>query len=355
MRFMRFPSRLILSAWCCALALMLLASQGCRMADLRVFRPMPPTLDACPVEQVCGIAYVDGPEADPVHHRLDLFLPKGQKGFPVLVLIHGGIWMWGDKCWYGLYSSVGEFFASQGIGVVLANYRLSPQVKHPEHARDVARALAWTKAHIAEYGGRPDCIFLAGHSAGGHLAALVATDPIYLRDVGMQSQDLRGVIASSGVYRIPTDGASVTLGGNAPNAFWLDQVLPPRSGRTWSWSKLAFVPGIPVQADIYRPVFDPDPHVREQASPITHVRPGLPPFLILTAENELPTLPEMAEEFHAALVQQGCDAQRRCIPHRNHSSVLLRALHVDDPTAQALLAFLRLHSGVPSDGQMLAK
>src|SRR5262249_56357633 len=87
--------------------------------------------------------------------------------------------MGGDNRCCGLYSAVGEFLARQGIGVVLPNYRLSPEVKHPEHVKDIARAFAWTRAHIAQYGGDPDKIFLAGHSAGAHLVALPSTPRPY--------------------------------------------------------------------------------------------------------------------------------------------------------------------------------
>ena len=77
------------------------------------------------------VAYRTDPQADPFRHCLDLFYPKGKKAYPVLVLVHGGGWMLGDNRCCGLYSSVGQFLASQGIGVVLPNYRLSPGVKHP--------------------------------------------------------------------------------------------------------------------------------------------------------------------------------------------------------------------------------
>src|SRR5207237_6481418 len=162
--------------------------------------------------------------ADSFRNRLDLYLPKGKKDFPVVFLVHGGAWMLGDNRCCGLYSSVGEFLASQGIGVVLPNYRLSPAVKHPEHVKDVARAFAWARAHIADHGGRPDRLFVAGHSAGGHLVALLATDETYLRAEGLQAADVRGVVAFSGVYRIPPGKMSATLGGATPLAFRFDEM-----------------------------------------------------------------------------------------------------------------------------------
>jgi acetyl esterase/lipase len=134
------------------------------------------TTDAIPVERVQNIAYYDGPDADARRQRLDLYLPKGAKDYPILVLVHGGAWIMGDNRHYGLYSSLGDFLASRGIGAVLPNYRLSPGIKHPEHIKDVARAVAWARAHMGEYGGDTDQLFLAGHSAGGHVVSLLATD-----------------------------------------------------------------------------------------------------------------------------------------------------------------------------------
>ena len=93
------------------------------------------------------VAYYDDAQADAHRHKLDLYLPKGQKDFPVVVFVHGGAWMLGDNRCCGLYSSVGEFLASQGIAAVLPNYRLSPSVKHPEHIKDVARALLDQESH----------------------------------------------------------------------------------------------------------------------------------------------------------------------------------------------------------------
>ena len=121
-------------------------------------------------------------QADPRHryanggsrNELDVFAPKGEKGerFPVVIFIHGGTWMFGDKDFFGMYRGAGKYLAKNGVVAVMINYRLSPLVRHPEHARDVARAYAWTVKKIEKYGGDPDRIILAGHSAGGHLAAL---------------------------------------------------------------------------------------------------------------------------------------------------------------------------------------
>lgn len=245
-----------------------------------------------------NVAYYDGPGAHPTRHRLDLYLPKGAKGFPVLVWIHGGAWVKGDKNHFGVFGLFARVFTRHGIAVVCPNYRLSPEVKHPGHVRDVARAFAWTHKNIAKYGGRPDEIFVGGHSAGGHLSALLACDETYLRAENLSLQDVRGVLPLSGLFIIPNDS-------------------------------------------VFDLAFGKDRSIRKQASPITHARPGLPPFLVTYADSELPGCGAPgATAFCKALTGKECCADYFEVPRRNHVSILLHATRDTDPVAQAMLAFI---------------
>src|SRR3984957_4543029 len=79
------------------------------------------------VETKKEIAYYDGKDADPLRHKLDLYLPKGQKDFPVVMFVHGGTWRSGKK---DIYAPLGEMYARNGVGAVIINYRLSPVVQH---------------------------------------------------------------------------------------------------------------------------------------------------------------------------------------------------------------------------------
>src|SRR6188474_2238095 len=88
------------------------------------------------VERKKDLVYNSAKDADPVRHKLDFYVPKGAKDYPVMMFVHGGSWKSGNK---DLYPKLGETFASQGIGVAVINYRLSNgkgTVKHPDHIHD---------------------------------------------------------------------------------------------------------------------------------------------------------------------------------------------------------------------------
>jgi acetyl esterase/lipase len=326
------------------LAVVTVAVPACRVTDLRLWQPAKPAPpDSWPVEEIRGIAYRDDPDADDLRHRLDMYLPKGGRDFPVVMLVHGGAWVIGDNRGCGLYSSVGHYLASRGIGAVLPNYRLSPGVKHPEHVRDVARAFAWTRAHIGEYGGRTDQLFVVGHSAGGHLVSLLATDERYLAAEGLCGRDIRGVVAISGVYRIPPGKVDLALGGPGPEAVRLNEVIPIRGDGPAEAGARVCLPGVPFRLDVFGPAFSDDPQVRADASPLYHVRPGLPPFLLLYADNDLPGLGDGAADFHQALSDQGGESRLVRIDRRNHNSIMFSAISPCDPAAQELTDFIRRH------------
>lgn len=126
-------------------------------------------------------------------NRLDLYLPVDAKPGdrrPVLLQIHGGAWIIGDKREQG--RPLMTHLASRGWVCAASNYRLSPAATMPDQIIDVKRAIAWLRANIAEYGGDPDFICISGGSAGGHLsalAALTAGDPLF--QPGFESADTR--------------------------------------------------------------------------------------------------------------------------------------------------------------------
>jgi acetyl esterase/lipase len=293
-----------------------------------------------PLEETLDIRYHDGSN----RQVLDVFRPNGIEGRPVVLFVHGGGWIIGDKCLFGLYRAFGRFLARQGIVAVFPNYRLSPAVNHPEHVKDVARAFAWTRRHAKDYGGDPDQIFLCGHSAGGHLVSLLATNGAYLNDeaLGLKAEDraaLRGVISVSGVYLIPTGDEFASLVADMATG------LLSNGKRPWA---LRLAVGMAVRdAKKFNPfplVFGRDPKVCEEASPVKHVRRDLPPFLLVNAQLDLPTLPEMTKEFAEALKKEGNEVETLTVKHRDHNLILFLARSPNDPLAKAMLNFIDKHA-----------
>jgi acetyl esterase/lipase len=258
-------------------------------------------VEAPAIEVIRNLAYVEGSAADPKKHLLDLYLPPGRKDFPLLVFVHGGGWSHGDKnFWFDLYGKIGRSFAGEGIGVAVINYRLAPKTKHPDQAHDVAQAIRWLHKNIAKYGGVAEKLYLAGHSAGGHLVSLVASDEKYLTTAGLTRSAVKGVISISGVYDVQPD------------------IL------------------------LFDMVFGKETEVRIKASPITHVQPGLPPFLIVHGDHELPQCDgPCASCFYEKLKANQVECKLLPIAHRDHMSIVARISEANDPGQQAILQFIR--------------
>jgi len=269
---------------------------GLAPAQERKADPAPaPAPQVPPFEKHADIAYRTGADADPERNTLDIYTPKGQKDFPVLFFVHGGTWRSGSK---KMYVAIGQSFARAGIGTVVINYRLSPKVKHPAHVQDVARAFAWTHANIAKYGGNPDRIVLFGHSAGGHLVSLLATDPDYLKAEKAPMTAIRGVVSASGVYQIPHE------------------------------------------VELFRPIFGADEEVCQKASPLTHVVGDHPPFLIAYADQDFPHLDTMAIAMNAALEKKKSPTRLLKLQDRNHYTIITKVIETADPLNAAIREFV---------------
>lgn len=142
------------------------------------------------------IAYGEGP-----NETLDIF-PAKQKNAPVVVFIHGGYWRSLDKA---DHSFVAPPLHDMGACVVVVNYALCPgtseqPVTIPDIAQQMAKALAWTWHHIAQYGGNPQQVMVAGHSAGGHLAAMLLACDWKKVDPSMPAHWLQKALSISGLY-----------------------------------------------------------------------------------------------------------------------------------------------------------
>jgi arylformamidase len=141
--------------------------------------------------KLLDLRYGDGPG-----ETLDIF-PAATPNAPVLIFVHGGYWRSLDK---SDFSFVAPSFVADGATVVVPNYALCPAVTIEDIAMQMVKAVAWTWRHIAEHGGNPDRMALVGHSAGGHLAAMLLSCRWKQVDESMPLQPLAGALAISGLY-----------------------------------------------------------------------------------------------------------------------------------------------------------
>jgi acetyl esterase/lipase len=266
-----------------------------------------PPRSALAARLVADLDYVAEGEPSGPLQRLDLYLPDATPppgGYPLVVFVHGGAWSSGDKA---QYRALGEYVAAAGAAVAAINYRLSPAVRHPAHAQDVARATAWLVRHAADYDLDTGRIFLMGHSAGAQLATLVALDARYLEAEGLAPSALRGVVAIAGdAYDLQaTDGA------NSPIGVLLLSVFGPDRAR---WL---------------------------EAAAQRYARPDAPPFLVIHGADDRVARPAASRAFADALQAAGADVRYVEVPDRDHLTILFGLGDPADPAAQALREFLR--------------
>ncbi len=237
--------------------------------------------------------------------RLDVYAPHAAARAPVIVFFYGGSWEEGRRRWYRY---VGEALASQGLVAVIPDYRKFPDVRFPAFLSDAAAAVKWTFAHAAELGGDPRRIFVMGHSAGGHIAALLACDKRYLAEVGLAPRDLAGMIGLAGAY--------------------------------------AFLPYQDDEAEI----FGDDAAGRYDSQPINFVDGDEPPMLLLQGLDDDEVTPNNAEAMAERAHAMNGTATLKLYPDTDHGDLLIALAHGRQgrpPVMNDLLEFV----GRPTDGR----
>jgi acetyl esterase/lipase len=225
--------------------------------------------------------------------RFDLYLPQHQANSPVVVFFFGGGWNSGDK---SSYKFVGAALAQAGMIVVIPNYTLYPQARFPQFMRDAASAVAWAHAHAREWGGDPERLFVVGHSAGAHMAVLLALDQQYLQQVGGSTGWLRGVVGLSGPYDF-----------------------------------------LPFTEDYLNDLFGP-PAEFPRSQPINYVRADAPPLLLMHGLRDKRVSPNNTRSLTAALQAVGGRVTTRYFADASHGD-----------TVAALVAPVRRHYPVLPD------
>jgi acetyl esterase/lipase len=248
--------------------------------------------------------------ADGESLRLDASVPDGAGPFPVAILVHGGGWSAGDKRGTdkpGSSADISPWFAPLTAAQFTwfsINYRLAPTHRWPACFEDVQTAIRWVKAHAAEYRGDPRRIALFGHSAGGHLVCLAAV-------LAQEDTRVQAVVGFAPV----TD---------------FEQELPMRGGLSTSLQALHGRP---------KEVTPEALALLRETSPLTHVKPGLPPFLLLHGDADKTVPYQQSLNFQGRLKANGVTCDLITIPGAPHR---LTEWSQFDPTySDRMIAWLR--------------
>lgn len=137
---------------------------------------------------------------DPLQ-TIDVYAPNDAKNAPIILMVHGGAWAFGDKGNFAVTANKADHYLPKGYVFVSVNYRMIPAADPVEQAEDVARALSYVQANAGQWGGDPKRVVLMGHSAGAHLISLINSDPAFAKDAGAGAW-LAAVSLDSGAYDV---------------------------------------------------------------------------------------------------------------------------------------------------------
>ena len=209
--------------------------------------------------------------------KLDVYAPSGTRAggkLPVIVFFYGGSWNIGSKAEYAF---AGQALASQGFVTVIPDYRLAQQARYPAFLEDGAAAVRWVRANAERFGGNPDSIVLAGHSAGAYNAAMLSLDPRWL---GRDKAAVKGLIGLAGPYSF-----------------------------------------LPLDTEVTRVTFG---HVEDLPStqPVSFASSDDPPALLLTGGSDTLVRPAKSRELAMKLSQAGVQAEARVYPDLGHVGIM---------------------------------
>lgn len=211
-------------------------------------------------------------------NKLDIFMPKVKRGpARVVIFFHGGYWQAMDK---SVFSFIAEPFTDQGFITVIPNYPLAPEAQMKDIVDGCRRSIIWLSRHIQRFGGDPGKLHLAGHSAGGHLVAMMsATD---WQGLGMdEGTGIYSACSLSGLFQLEPIRLS-----------YLNNKLGLSSDDVQQWSPLYLKPDIDI------------------------------PFLAAVGSEESEEYHDQSKDFSAAWDQFGTDTEYMSVPETNHFSIL---------------------------------
>ncbi len=211
-------------------------------------------------------------------HRLDVYVPRrGHRPFPIILYLYGGSWCSGAR---EIYRFLGAGLAARGFVAVIPDYRVYPAVRYPAFVEDAALALRWARENALRFDADPSRIFVTGHSAGAHIATMLAFEQCWLTQAGFAGTNaLSGVIGLAGPYdfEIDTDHLRGVFGGSE------NQRL---------------------------------------TQPIAHVTADGPPLLLATGDADFTVAPRNTHALAAAVRAGGGDVEAIFYPRLGHREIV---------------------------------
>jgi putative NADH-flavin reductase/acetyl esterase/lipase len=233
-----------------------------------------------------GIAY-----GELERQTLDVYAPRAAEGpLPLVIYFYGGGWRKGDK---DHFEFVASSLTKAGYVVVIADYRRFPDVVFPVFIEDSALAVAWAMENAGQYGADTGKLFLMGHSAGAHTAALLSLDPHYLGAHGIDTRDIQGMVGLSGPYDF-----------------------------------------LPITASYLPELFPAD--TREASQPINFVTPDAPPTLLIHGANDNLVVPENSINLAAKMTEAGVDVTLKLYAGAGHALTVVSLAPPLDFTSRTL-------------------
>lgn len=248
-------------------------------------------------------------QTENIRNLLDIYYPE-DVSVPkdVLLFIHGGSWNSGKK---ETYWWLGKNMARKNVVSVIINYSLSPEAQFEQMAMDCALAIKWVKENIAGFGGKPDRIFVMGHSAGGHLAALINNDPRFFKKQGIPNP-IKAVILNDGFGLDMFEYLTVAV----PNK------------RTKNFLK----------------TFSNDKELWKAGSPSYYLENVNNPYLIFIGERTYHAIKHQSDRLFKDLNQLNKTTEFKVIPRKKHVGMISQMVFRKNQMYAIILQFMKKYS-----------
>ena len=237
---------------------------------------------------------------------LNVYSPKRKSSVSndVLVFIHGGNWTTGNKSMYRFF---GKGMAKKGVVTVVIDYRKYPFANYSTMAMDAAQSLKWVKDNITSFSGDTNKIYVSGHSAGAHLAALIATDTSYFDSIKINN---------------PIKGCVLI------DAFGLDIYSYLKREEKYNY-------------DVYRSIFTKDEEQWKNGSPFFHLHEGMPKFILFIGGKTYPGIIKESNAFIIELKKYQSDAQLITVPRKRNAGMIFSYINPKKIAYNQILEFMK--------------